>query len=99
VATSPGRPEQYLPRYRLLENGSVSIISKFVRHVHLFLKKGMLCHYILIFSVLGGLPVFLFMAAFGRNAARLLGLYTVRLFSAPSPMCGMYGWYRCGFMK
>jgi hypothetical protein len=53
LATSPDRPEQYLPRYyRLLQNDSGSITSKFVRHVHLFLKKGVLCHYVLIFSVL-----------------------------------------------
>jgi CDP-alcohol phosphatidyltransferase len=90
VATSPDRPEQYLPRYyRLLENDSVSIISKFVRHVHLFLKKGVLCHYILIFSVLGGLPVFFCMAAFGSNVAWLLGLYTGRLFRAPAAVGGM----------
>jgi CDP-alcohol phosphatidyltransferase len=90
VATSPDRPEQYLPRYyRLLENDSVSIISKFVRHVHLFLKKGVLCHYILIFSVLGGLPVFFCMAAFGSNVAWLLGLYTGRLFRAPAVVGGM----------
>jgi phosphatidylglycerophosphate synthase len=90
LATSPDRPEQYLPRYyRLLENDSVSIISKFVRHVHLFLKKGVLCHYILIFSVLGGLPVFFCMAAFGSNVAWLLGLYTGRLFRAPAAVGGM----------
>src|SRR5262249_37318277 len=48
LATSPDRPEQYLPRYyRLLENDSVSVVSKFVRHVHLFIKKGVLCHYVL----------------------------------------------------
>jgi phosphatidylglycerophosphate synthase len=89
-ATSADRPEQYLPRYyRLLENDSVSIISKFVRHVHLFLKKGVLCHYILIFSVLGGLPVFFCMAAFGSNVAWLLGLYTGRLFRAPAAVGGM----------
>jgi phosphatidylglycerophosphate synthase len=90
VATSPDRPDQYLPRYyRLLENDSVSIISKFVRHVHLFLKKGVLCHYIVIFSVLGGLPVFFCMAAFGSNVAWLLGLYTGRLFRAPAAVGGM----------
>ena len=90
LATSPDRPEQYLPRYyRLLQNDSGSIISKFVRHVHLFLKKGVLCHYVLIFSVLGALPVFFCMAVFGSNLAWLLGLYTSRLFRAPSPMGSM----------
>jgi len=90
LATSPDRPEQYLPRYyRLLQNDSGSITSKFVRHVHLFLKKGVLCHYVLIFSVLGTLPVFFCMAVFGSNLAWLLGLYTSRLFRAPSPMGGM----------
>jgi phosphatidylglycerophosphate synthase len=90
LATSPDRPEQYLPRYyRLLEDDSANVISKFVRHVHLFLKKGVLCHYVLLFSVLGGLPVFFCMAVFGSNAAWLLGLYTSRLFGVPSPMGGM----------
>jgi len=87
VSTSPDRPEQYLPRYfRLLEGDSGSIISKFVRQAHMFLKKGVLCHYVLIFSVLDGLPVFFCMAVFGSNLAWLLGLYTGRLFSAPSPV-------------
>jgi len=90
LATSPDRPEQYLPRYyRLLQNDSGSITSKFVRHVHLFLKKGVLCHYVLIFSILGALPVFFCMAVFGSNIAWLLGLYTSRLFREPSPMGGM----------
>jgi hypothetical protein len=87
LATSPDRPEQYLPRYyRLLEKDSVSVVSKFVRHVHMFLKKGVLCHFVLIFSIVGALPVFFCMAAFGSNVAWLLGLYTGRLFRAPSPV-------------
>jgi hypothetical protein len=87
LATSPDRPEQYLPRYyRLLEDDSVSVVSKFVRHVHMFLKKGVLCHFVLIFSIVGALPVFFCMAAFGSNVAWLLGLYTGRLFRAPSPV-------------
>jgi len=86
VATTPDRPEQYLPRYyRALEGDSGNVISKFVRQVHMFIKKGVLCHYVLIFSVLGGLPVFFCMAVFGSNLAWLLGLYTGRLFRAVSP--------------
>jgi phosphatidylglycerophosphate synthase len=89
VSTSPDRPEQYLPRYfRLLEGDSGNILSKFVRQAHMFLKKGVLCHYVVIFSVLGALPVFFCMAVFGSNLAWLLGLYTGRLFSAPSPVGG-----------
>jgi len=87
VATTPDRPEQYLRRYyRLLEGDSGNIISKFVRQVHLFIKKGVLCHYVLTFSALGALPVFFCMAVFGSNLAWLLGLYTGRLFRAPSPV-------------
>ena len=87
VATTPDRPEQYLRRYyRLLEGDSGNIISKFVRQVHLFIKKGVLCHYVIIFSALGALPVFFCMAVFGSNLAWLLGLYTGRLFRASSPV-------------
>ena len=86
AATTPDRPEQYLPRYyRALEGDSGNIISKFVRQVHMFIKKGVLCHYVLIFSVLGALPVLFCMAVFGSNLAWLLGLYTGRLFRATSP--------------
>jgi hypothetical protein len=51
----------------------------------MFVKKGVLCHYVLIFSVLGALPVLFCIAVFGSNLAWLLGLYTGRLFRATSP--------------
>jgi phosphatidylglycerophosphate synthase len=80
LACSIDKPSEYLNRYyRLLEADSANIVSRFVRQVHFFVKKGVLCHYVLIFSVLGGLKILFALAAFGSNLAWILGLSTGRL--------------------
>ncbi len=80
LACRIGKPSEYLNRYyRLLEADSGNIVSRFVRQVHCFIKKAVLCHYVLIFSVLGGLKIFFALAVFGSNLAWILGLSTGRL--------------------
>ncbi len=86
LASRIDKPSEYLNHYyRRLEADSGNTVSRFVRQVHLFIKKGVLCHYVLIFSVLGGIKVFFALAAFGSNAAWILGLYTSKVLR-PSPV-------------
>lgn len=76
LATAPGRPHEYAGRLnRLLEEDSSNLISRVVRHIHIFIKKGVSVHYLLIFTVLGGLPLLLHLAALGANLTWTLALY------------------------
>lgn len=76
LATAPGRPHEYAGRLnRLLEEDSSNLISRVVRHIHIFIKKGVSIHYLLIFTVLGGLPLLLRLAALGANLTWTLALY------------------------
>jgi hypothetical protein len=56
-----------------------------VRQVHIFVKKGVLVHYLLIFTVAGGLPLFLWLATIGSNLTWILGLYFTRRFFLRRP--------------
>ena len=80
-ATAPDRPHEYAGRMdTLLENDS-SPISRMARHIILFIRKGVAIHYLLLFTVLGGLPLFLRLAAIGANLTWTLCLYfTFRFF-------------------
>lgn len=89
-------PSEYNQRYnRLLEQDSANIVSRLVRQLHFLLKKGVLAHYVVLFAVFGGLPLFLALAAFSANAAWIVSLYNNRLFSStskgsvrpPAPVC------------
>jgi phosphatidylglycerophosphate synthase len=76
LATAPGRPHEYAGRLnRLLEGDSSNLISRVVRQIHIFIKKGVSVHYLLIFTVLGGLPWLLRLAALGANLTWTLALY------------------------
>jgi phosphatidylglycerophosphate synthase len=76
LATSPDRPHEYAGRLnRLLEADSTNLISRVVRQIHIFIKKGVAVHYIVIFTVLGGLPLLLRLAALGANLTWTLALY------------------------
>jgi phosphatidylglycerophosphate synthase len=81
LATAPDRPQEYAGRLnRLLESDSSNLVSLIVRHIQIFIKKGAVIHYLLIFSVLGGLPLLLRLAAFGANLTWILALYFSRRF-------------------
>jgi hypothetical protein len=45
------------------------------RQIQMFIKKGVVVHYLLIFTVLGGLPVLLRLAAFGANLTWIVAIY------------------------
>jgi phosphatidylglycerophosphate synthase len=76
LATAPGRPHEYAGRLnRLLEEDSSNLVSRIVRQIHIFIKKGVAVHYLLIFTVLGGLPWLLRLAALGANLTWTLAIY------------------------
>lgn len=84
-ATAPDRPNEYLGRfYRLLEEDSSNWISRLVRQAQAFQKRGVLIHYVFIFTVLGGLPLLFYLAALGSHLTWILALYfNHRFFSQP----------------
>jgi phosphatidylglycerophosphate synthase len=87
LATPPDRPHEYAGKMnQLLEADSSSPVSKIVRQIHIFVKKGVLVHYLLIFTLMGGLPLFLWLAALGSNLTWILGLYFTRRFFLRPPI-------------
>jgi phosphatidylglycerophosphate synthase len=81
LSTAPDRPHEYAGKMnQLLEADSSSPVSKIVRQIHIFVKKGVLVHYLLIFTLVGGLPLFLWLAAVGSNLTWILALYFTRRF-------------------
>src|SRR5262249_29205613 len=82
-ATTPDRPNEYLGRfYRLLENDSANWISRVVRQVQAFEKRGVVIHYVLIFTVIGALPLLFFLATLGAHLTWILALYFNQRFFA-----------------
>jgi phosphatidylglycerophosphate synthase len=76
LATAPDRPQEYAERLNhLMDSDSRNLISRIVRHIQVFIKKGVAVHYILIFTVLGGLPLLLRLAALGANLTWTVSLY------------------------
>lgn len=86
-ATTPDRPQEYLGRfYQLLEKDSGNWISRTVRQVQAFQKRGVVIHYIVLFTVLGALPLLFFLATLGAHLTWILTLYfNRRFFSQPAP--------------
>jgi phosphatidylglycerophosphate synthase len=81
VATAPGRPHEYAGTINtLMESDFRNPISLIVRQIHIFIKKGVAIHYVLLFTVLGGLPLFLRLAAIAANLTWMLALYFNRRF-------------------
>jgi phosphatidylglycerophosphate synthase len=82
-ATAPDRPNEYLGRfYHLLEKDSTNWISRGVRQVQAFQKRGVMIHYVLIFTVIGALPLLFFLATLGAQLTWILSLYFNRRFFA-----------------
>jgi hypothetical protein len=81
IATKRGRPHEYAARmHQLMDADSSNLISKVVRQVHIFVKKGVLVHYLLLFTLIGQLQIFLWLAAIGSNLTWILTLYFNRRF-------------------
>ncbi|HXZ79191.1 MAG TPA: CDP-alcohol phosphatidyltransferase family protein [Terriglobales bacterium] len=86
-ATSADRPSEYLGTfYRKLEKDSSNWISRAVRHAQAFQKRGVAVHYVVIFTVLGGLPVLFYLATLGSHLTWTLALYfNHRFFKQATP--------------
>jgi hypothetical protein len=82
-ATSPDRPNEYLGRfYQLLEKDSGNWISRVVRQVQAFQRRGVMIHYIVLFTIIGALPVLFFLATVGAHLTWIVILYFNRRFFA-----------------
>jgi len=80
-ATTPDRPNEYLGNfYRLLEKDSGNWISRVVRQVQGFQRRGILIHYIVLFTILGLLPLIFLLATVGAHLTWILTLYFNRRF-------------------
>jgi hypothetical protein len=67
-ATAPDRPNEYLGRfYQLLEKDSGNWISRVGRKVQAFQRRGILIHYIVLFTVIGALPLVFLLATLGAH--------------------------------
>jgi phosphatidylglycerophosphate synthase len=87
LSTAPGRPHEYAGKMNeLLEADSSNSLSKIVRQIHVFVKKAVMVHYLLIFTLMGGLPLFLWLATLGSNLTWILGLYFTRRFFLGAPV-------------
>jgi len=70
------RPTEYLGNfYRKLEQDSSNWISRVVRQAQGFQRRGILIHYVVVFTVLGGLPVLFYLATIGAHLTWILALY------------------------
>jgi phosphatidylglycerophosphate synthase len=80
-STDPARPNEYLGKlYGLMERDSSNFVSRAARHINVFLKKAVAIHYLLLFTLLGGLVIFQRLAAVGANLTWILALYFSRRF-------------------
>ena len=81
--TSPDRPNEYLGRfYQLLEKDSGNWISRVVRQVQAFQRRGVMIHYIVLFTIIRALPVLFFLATVGAHLTWIMILYFNRRFFA-----------------
>ncbi len=84
-ATAPDRPNEYLGRfYQLLEKDSGNWISRVVRQVQAFQRRGILIHYIVLFTVIRALPLVFLLATLGAHLTWILTLYFNRRFFSQS---------------
>jgi phosphatidylglycerophosphate synthase len=84
-ATAADRPNEYLGRmYQLLDKDSGNWISRVVRQLQAFIRRGILVHYVLIFTVIGALPLIFFLATLGAHLTWILTLYFNHRFFAQS---------------
>ncbi len=86
-ATTGGRPTEYLSNfYRKLDEDSSNWTSRAVRQAQGFQRRGIMIHYVVIFTVLGGLPVIFYLATLGAHLTWTLALYyNHRFFKQAAP--------------
>jgi phosphatidylglycerophosphate synthase len=89
-STRPDSPHEYIGKmYRLLEQDRGNWISRTVRQLEVFIRKGVFIHYVVLFTALGLLPLLLRVAAFASNVTWILALYfSYRFFRRQVPAAG-----------
>jgi phosphatidylglycerophosphate synthase len=84
-STDAARPNEYRGNlYATLDSDSSNFVSFAARHLNVFLKKAVAIHYLLLFTLFGGLTLFLRLAAIGSNLTWILTIYFNRRFFRPS---------------
>ena len=85
-STDPSRPNEYLGNvYAKLDSDSSNFVSFAARHLNVFLKKAVAIHYLLLFTLFGGLTLFLRLAAIGADLTWILTIYfNGRFFRRPA---------------
>jgi phosphatidylglycerophosphate synthase len=86
-STHPRRPNEYLGKmYRRLEEDRGNWISRISRNIEFLLKKGVFIHYVVLFAILGLLPVMMRIAALAANLTWIVAVYFAnRFFLGPRP--------------
>jgi hypothetical protein len=75
-AAASDRPTEYLGNmYRKLEEDSSNWISFAVRHAQGYQRRGIMIHYVVLLTVLGGVPVIFYLATLGSHLTWTLALY------------------------
>lgn len=88
-ATTTERPNEYLGRmYQLLDKDSGNWISRLVRRLETFVRRGILIQYVVIFTLIGALPLLFLLATLGAHLTWILTLYFNRRFFAQSIYMG-----------
>jgi phosphatidylglycerophosphate synthase len=80
-AAPADRPHEYLGNfYKCLEKDSSNWVSRVVRQIQAFMKRGVMIHYVVLFTILHGLHVFFYISAFSSHLTWILALYFNRRF-------------------
>ena len=88
-ATTADRPNEYLGKfYRMLEADKSNWISRQVRQLHAFLKRGVLIIYVVIFAFLNLVPLLFYLAILGSHLTWMIVLYYNHKF-AKQPSAGV----------
>jgi phosphatidylglycerophosphate synthase len=89
LATSASQPGEYRGRiYELLEKDSGNWISRSARQLEAFVRRGILIHYVFLFTLIGALPLLFSLAVLGSHLTWILTLYFNRRFFAQSARSG-----------
>ena len=85
-ATTADRPNEYLGTfYKMLENDKGNFISRQVRLLHTFQKRGVLIIYIPIFAVLNLIPLLFYLSILASHLTWIIVLYYNQRFFKPAP--------------
>ena len=83
--TTSDRRHEYLGTlYQKMESDSSNWISRFARQIQPFQKRGVCIHYIVLFTVLGAVPVLFYLSTLGSHLMWTLSLYFNHRFFKPA---------------